>query len=175
MKILLYLGANLAGTKASLNFSKLPALPMKEIVDKKVDMPWLFWQKWSSKTAAHKKPTYWSIFHGAQQDNAACGRPSFSAWWAMNSFSRGSCMVKRPHSPTQSGDNITEGLSASLTCRHVKSYKLCSFPVSPDASAGLKSNNISSFTAGLHARRHRGKLPGYETLRSVCQIHTHNQ
>lgn len=74
--------------------------------------------------------------------------------WAMNSFTHGSRMVKRPRSPTQNGDNKTEGLSMRLTCRHAKAHGLCSFSVSSDASVSLKCNNISFITHGLDAGGH---------------------
>lgn len=55
----------------------------------------------------------------------------------MNSCTHGSCMIKRPHSPTQSRANITEGLSVRLTCRHVKAKELCSFSVTVNPTTSL--------------------------------------
>lgn len=69
------------------------------------------------------------------------------AWW-------------KGHTAPHSGDNITEGLSARLTCRHAKkAYKLCSF---------------CALWCWHHLFYHL-LLEGIEkkkTLRLVCKIHT---
>lgn len=103
-----YLGANLSGTEASLNFQKIANLASKGNGRKKgrhATTALTQVVEWSSR---------WKTPAAAFFMNATASRrpPHQRLWtaWATNSFARGSCMVKRPHSPTQGGDNITEGL-----------------------------------------------------------------